>query len=181
MIEVLGRLQLQLDRQPCLPCLRLLVRIETEIQLVKTPAKLDIAQYPFGLPHRAERWLSLDPACAAPLEKLGYEPIDRGGQQGQWHGHEVCLWHAAWNGDWLIQRIRWSQPRNRPDIPKMRSEEPIELLFIIGIEVVSIPPEPIAAFGGIEFVPGGLRAIRGERGNDFGEMGSVVTHEVRSR
>src|SRR6185295_1976614 len=127
-----------------------------------------------------ERWLSLDPACSAPLEKIGHEPIDRGGQQGAWHGHEVCLRHAAWHGDRLVQRIRWSQTRNRPDIPKVCSKEPIELLFIIGIEVVPIPPEPIAAFGGIEFVPGGLRAIRGKRGSDFGEMGSGVTDEVPS-
>ena len=80
---MLGRLQLQFDREPCLARLRLLVRIEPEIQLVKTPAELDIGQYPFGFPHRAERRLSLDSACSAPLEKVGDESVDGGVQQGE--------------------------------------------------------------------------------------------------
>ena len=103
MIELFGRLQLQLDRQPCAPRLRLLVRIEPEIHLVKTPAKLDIGQHPFGFPHRAKRRLSLDPACSAPLKKVGYESIDGRVQQGERHGHEVFLKQAAGTTDRLIQ------------------------------------------------------------------------------
>ena len=45
---MIGGLQLQFDREPCLARLRLLVRIEPEKQLVKTPTKLDIGQYPFA-------------------------------------------------------------------------------------------------------------------------------------
>jgi hypothetical protein len=60
------------------------------------------------------------------------------------------------------------------------SKEPIELLFVVGIKVVPIPPEPIAAFGGIEFVPGGLRALRGECGRNFCETGSSLTHQIPS-
>ena len=95
-------------------------------------------------------------------------------------GHEVCLRHAAGTADRLIQQVRWRQSRDRPHVPKVGPKEPIELVFVVGIEVVPIPPEPIAAFGGIEFVPGGLCAIRGERGRNLGKTGSSLTHQVPS-
>src|SRR5262245_43952905 len=60
----------------------------------------------------------------------------------------------------------------------MGSKEPIELLLIVGIEIFPIPPEPIAAFGGIEFIPGCLYAIRGKSGSDFGETRSRVTDQI---
>src|SRR3970282_2121856 len=62
----------------------------------------------------------------------------------------------------------------------MGSKEPIELLFVVSVKVVSVPPEPIAAFCGIKFVPGGLRAIRGVRGSNFDETGSSLTDQSPS-
>ena len=54
----------------------------------------------------------------------------------------------------------------RPHIAEMRSEEPVEFWFKIGIEIIAVPPEPVAAFRGLQFLPSRLCAVgRKTRGN----------------
>src|SRR2546430_12460072 len=39
------------------------------------------------------------------------------------------------------------------DVRQMEAEQMVEQRLVIGVELVAVPPEPVAPFGGIEFVP----------------------------
>ena len=67
-----------------------------------------------------------------------------------------------------------------PDIAEMRTKEPVEFRFEIGIEIIAVPPEPVAAFGGVQFMPGRPRAIRWKSRRDFHKSRAGVTEKIPS-
>ena len=62
--------------------------------------------------------------------------------------------------DRVVQLIGRRDAHMRPDIAEMRSKEPVEFRLEIGIEIIAVPPEPVAAFGGVQFLPGRSRVVR---------------------
>src|SRR5690348_4788542 len=68
----------------------------------------------------------------------------------------------------------------RPDIAEMRTKEPIEFRFEIGIEIIAVPPEPVTAFGGVQFMPCRPRAINGKTRRDSRKLCAGVTEEIPS-
>ena len=68
----------------------------------------------------------------------------------------------------------------RPDIAEMRTKEPVEFRFEIGIEIVAVPPEPVAAFRGVQFLPGRPRAVRRKTRCDLHKSRAGVTEEIPS-
>mgnify|MGYP003512905165 CR=1 FL=1 len=66
----------------------------------------------------------------------------------------------------------------RPDVPEMRAEEAVEFGFKVGIEIIAVPPEPVAPFGGVEFLPGRLRTVRWKTLCDIHQLCASMTEEI---
>ena len=74
--------------------------------------------------------------------------------------------------DGLIEQVGWRHAGTGPGVAEVRAKQPIEFLFVVGVEVVSVPPEPITAFRRVQFFPGGA-ACSG------GRVGVMATRRVR--
>ena len=68
----------------------------------------------------------------------------------------------------------------RPDIAEMSSKEPVEFRFEIGIEIITVPPEPVTAFSGIQFLPGRPRAVRRKAWREIHKLCAGMTEEIPS-
>src|SRR5215831_6645007 len=88
------------------------------------------------------------------------------------------FWRNGTNGP--VKDVRGSQPHVHPNVSEMGSEEAIELLLVGGVEVIAIPPEPIAPFCCVEFIPCSLGAVGRKVWCEVPEAGPRVTEEFPS-
>lgn len=163
-----------------LSCRARFVRIESHHEVIQVPAELDRSEESISFPHGAKRGPGINASRAAPFEKVGHHAVDCRIQQD-----ERLLDRIGFRGDGLgrdrvVQLIGRRNAHMCPDIAKMRTKEAIEFRFEIGIEIVAVPPEPIAAFGGVQFVPGRSRAIRRKTRRDIHKLCAGVTEEIPS-
>ncbi len=66
----------------------------------------------------------------------------------------------------------------RPDVPEMRAEEPIELRLKVGIEIIAVPPEPVATLGCVEFLPSRLCTVRRKALCEIHQLCAGMTEEI---
>ena len=132
----------------------------------------------FGLPHGPQRGRRIDSAGPAPFEKIGDHAVEGRGDERQRELHQVQALRRARLDQRLIQDVGRRHPGIGPDVAQVRAEQAVEFLFVVGIEIVAVPPEPVAAFSGIEFVPGCAGLVRRQRGREVHETGPRVLQEV---
>jgi hypothetical protein len=104
----------------------------------------------FGLPHRSQRRRRVDGAGPAPFEKIGDHAVEGRGDERQRELHQVQALRRAGLDQGLIQDVGWRHPGIGPDVAQVCAEQAVEFLLVVGIEIVAVPPEPVAAFGGVE-------------------------------
>ena len=134
--------------------------VESHDELVLVPAELDRGEEPVSFPHGAKRRPGIDGPRAAPFEKVGHQAVDRGIQPDERLLDRIGLVGDGPGADRGVQLIGRRNAHMYPDIAEMSAKEPVEFRLEISIEVIAVPPEPVAAFGGVQFLPGRLCAVR---------------------
>src|SRR5215472_1957103 len=157
-----------------------MVGIEPKAEVLKTPAEQDGGEDALGFPHGTQWRVRIDRPGSAPFEEIGHEPINRRCDECERVSDTIRtgLRRNGTNGP--VKDVRWGQPHVHPDVSEMGPEEAIELLLVDGVEVIAVPPEPIAPFCRVEFIPGSLGAVGRKVWCKVPEAGPRVTKEFPS-
>ena len=113
-----------------------------------------------------------------PFKKIGYHSIDRRGQQRAWLNDAFGFRHEGCCANRPTQLVRRRKTHMRPHVAKMRSEQPVEFRLEVRLEIIAVPPEPVAALGGVEFVPCRSRAVRRKSRCDGCKARSGVAQDI---
>ena len=132
-----------------LSCRARFVRIESHHEVIQVPAESDRGEESISFPHGAKRGPGINASRAAPFKKIGHHAVDRGIQEDERLLDRIGLRGDGPRTDRVVQLIGRPKAHMGPDIAEVRAKESVEFRFEIGIKIVAVPPEPIAAFGGI--------------------------------
>ena len=144
------------------------------------PTESDRGEESVSFPHGAKRGSGIDEPGAAPFEKIGHRAVDCGIQQGKRRLDRIGLGREGVGADRAVQPIRRRKAHMSPDIAEMRTKESVEFRFEIGIEIIAVPPEPVAAFGGVQFMPGRPCAIGWKSRRDIHKSCAGMAEEIPS-
>src|SRR5213593_4525365 len=100
--------------------------------------------------HGAADRASLYIAGALPLKKIGDDAIEDRRDESRGLPKRPLRPLAQ---DRNLQELRHLRMGKSVDVRQMQTKQMVEHRLVVRVELVAVPPEPVAPFGGIEFVP----------------------------
>ena len=155
-----------------------LIDVESHDKLIEVPAEADGCKDPIGLPHGSEGRLGTDGTRSPPFKEVGDPAVDGGCEETDWLLNHLGIKRHPFRADRLVELVWRREAHVRPDIAEMRSEEAIEFGLEVGVEIVTVPPEPVTPFCGVQLTPGGLSTIRRKTRHTIQQLRASMPKQV---